>query len=98
MGIFEIHKEYLLKLGEADPINSIYLGIKRYKKNSSKHIFVVYDLCNRTYLDYRFYLGKTTDTQLKEGIIHIKNPVYKKINSIEKDVLSSLIGKLKKIG
>ncbi len=95
MSIFEINKEYLLKLGEADPIISIYLGIKGYKRNSSKHIFVVYGLCNGTQLDPRFYLGKTTDTLLKEGMVHIKNPVYKKINGIERKVLNSLIEKLK---
>lgn len=95
MGIFEINKKYLLKLGEADPVNSIYLGIKRYKKNSLKHVFLVYNLCNRTYLYHRFYLGKTIDTQLKKGMVHIKNPVYKKINGIEMKVLSPLIEKLK---
>lgn len=39
---FERDKEYLLKLGEAEPERSIYLGIKTYARVPNKHAFLSY--------------------------------------------------------
>jgi hypothetical protein len=54
----EINKKYSLKLGHAEPIDSIYLGRKRSRRRCM-HVFLAYTLAYRTYIDYRFYNGFT---------------------------------------
>lgn len=95
MAKFDINKEYSLKLGEADSVNSIYLGVKRYKGDAYRHVFLVYGLSNRSFMAPRFYLGKLNKVTFKEGIIQIKEPLFKKVNPLEEKSLSHLIDKLK---
>lgn len=96
----EINKEYLLKLGEAEPINSVYLGIKRYKGGIYKHIFVVCNFAYRsTFTEYRFALGELDKTFLigdlfNQGTVKIKEPIFKSMNKNQEHFLSPLITKL----
>jgi len=90
----EVNENYLLKLGESEPINSIYLGIKKYKGNRLKHVFLVDTLAYRSFNEHRFYIGNLDDVTFKEGKVYMKNPVFKKINSLEKKFLTPLINKL----
>lgn len=94
----ETNKEYLLRLGEANPIKSFYLGLKRYKGDVYKHVFLICYPHNRSStassLYPRFYLGGINKTDLKEGIVHIKEPIFKNLKDDEKSILSRLISKL----
>jgi hypothetical protein len=90
----EINKKYLLKLGCAEPVDSIYLGRKR-SRGKCKHVFLAYTLAYRTYMDFRFYIGSARDTSFEKGIVKIKNPTYNWINPLEKKLIESFLDKLK---
>ncbi len=90
-----INQEYSLKIGEAEPTDSFYLGIKRHRGGINKHVFLIYGLSNRSYMSPRFYLGSPKRTTFKEGIVNIKRPIFRKINSLEERLLVTLIDKLK---
>lgn len=89
----KINKEYKLRLGEADPIRSIYMGRKRYR-NGYKHVFLVNEVIYETYTDFRFYLGNLDKTTFEEGIAKIKSPIYKGVRPLEKELIKPLLSKL----
>jgi len=89
---FERDKEYLLKLGEAEPVRAIYLGIKTYKRVSNKHAFLIYD-CRKNWI--RVYLGNVNKSTFKEGVVHLKYPKTKSLNRLEKRLIEHLINKLR---
>ena len=89
---FERDKEYFLKLGQAEPVKAIYLGIKAYKRVSNKHTFLIYDYKkNQT----RVYLGNVNKSTFKEGIVHLKHPSTKSLNRLEEKLIEHLINRLK---
>ena len=88
----ERNKEYLLKLGQAEPVRAIYLGIKTYKRVSNRHAFLSYGFRKNK---IRVYLGNVNKSTFKEGIVHLKYTKTKSLNSLEERLIEHLINKLK---
>lgn len=89
---FERDKEYLLKLGEVEPVRAIYLGIKTYKRVSNKHTFIIYDYGKKR---IRAYLGNVNKSTFEEGIVHLKYPKTKSLNRLEERLIEHLIDRLR---
>ncbi len=91
----EINKKYRLKLGEADIISGIYLGIKHFNRKNKRHVFLVYPKEYNVFREPRFYLGDLDKTKVKKRIIKIKEPKLRFLNPLEEKVLEPLIEDLK---
>jgi len=89
---FERDKEYLLNLGEAEPVRAIYLGIKNYKRVSNKHAFLSYGFRKNR---IRVYLGNANKSTFEKGIVHLKYPSTKSLNRLEEKLIEHLINRLK---
>jgi len=89
---FERDKEYLLNLGEAEPVRAIYLGIKTYKRVSNKHAFLSYGFRKNR---IRVYLGNVNKSTFKDGIIHLKYSKTKSLNRLEERLIEPLINRLR---
>jgi len=89
---FERDKEYLLKLGEAEPERAIYLGIKTYARLTNKHAFLSYE--HRKSM-MRVYLGNVNKSTFKNGIVHLKYPGTKSLNRLEERLIEHLIDRLR---
>ena len=91
---FETNKMYNLQLDRADPQKAVYLGIKKFRIYP-KHVFLVYNLINRSYLGPRFYLGKLNETTFEKGIVKIEAPESRFPNALESKLLHNFIEDLK---
>ena len=89
---FERNKEYLLNLGEAEPVRAIYLGIRTYKRVSKRHAFLSYGFRKNK---IRVYLGNVHKSTFKEGIVHLKYPKTKSLNRLEERLIEHLIDRLR---
>jgi hypothetical protein len=90
----EINKKYSLKLGCAEPIDSIYMGNKR-SRGKRINVFLAYTETNRSYMSFRFYLGSSKNTSFEKGIVKVNNPTCKWINPLEEELIKPFLDKLK---
>lgn len=95
MESLKVNEMYKLKLGQADPVQAIYLGIKQFNRKNKKHVFLVYTNAYRVTKKLRFYLGDLNKTSFEEGYVKIKEPKLRRVKNLEERFIEPLINKLK---